>query len=55
MPSKEKWHPAVCFDQNDSLFGQMGQPADEASVDEGESAISALVDNLANKINAFLD
>ena len=55
MPPKEKWHPAVCFDQNDSLFGQMGQPADEASVDEGESEISALVDNLANKINAFLD
>ena len=31
----------------------MGRPADEASVSEGESAISALVDNLAGKINTL--
>ena len=55
MPPKEKWYPTVCFDQNDPLFAQMGRPADEASVGEGESAISALVDNLARKINTFLD
>ncbi len=55
MPPKEKWHSAVCFDHSDPLFGQMGQPADEASVDEGKSAISMLVDNLAEKINTFLD
>jgi creatinine amidohydrolase len=54
-PPAATQHPGVCFDPAAAQFAQMGEDARTASAQRGETAITGLVDHLAEQINGYLE
>ena len=55
VPAEEGRHPGVRFDPADPLFAQMGEDVRKATAEQGEAAVSRVVDALVSEIVRHLD